>query len=256
MKFPSTPARPSCPVRPWKYRPTRPAIVIVTLAAGLLTWVVRASDTPATSAGTTASSTGAGAPAANTTTNDSVTSLINNMDVLDDHHKLIPGDKITFRVVEDEDDPKTLVVNDDGDVEVPYIGIYPARGKTCKQLAQELKIALEKKFYYQATVIISVDAQVTQGIVYLVGAVQRPGPEDIPRDETLTVGKAILRAGGFTDYADEKHVRVTRSGEDGDSGKQVFTVDVAQIFEKGKTEDDRPLEPGDLIYVPERVIRF
>jgi hypothetical protein len=33
-------------------------------------------------------------------------------------------------------------------------------------------------------------------------------------------------------------------------------VDVGQIFDKGRTETDLPLQPGDLIYVPERLIRF
>jgi polysaccharide export outer membrane protein len=247
-----------------RWRPTAQpwslSLIFVTLAAGGGHFAAQAADTSSadTGAGNPAGSAVSAPAAAVSTpaTNSPVSSLINNMDVLDDKHKLVAGDKVTFRVVEDEDDPKSLIVNDDGDVQVPYIGIFPARGKTCKQLAQDLKNALEKKYYYQATVIIGVDSQITQGIVYLVGAVQKPGPEEIPREEVLTVGKAVLRAGGFTDYADQKHVRVTRSGGDGSTEKVVFTVDVAQIFEKGKTENDRTLEPGDLIYVPERVIRF
>jgi len=31
---------------------------------------------------------------------------------------------------------------------------------------------------------------------------------------------------------------------------------VAQILEKGKTEHDVPLLPGDLVVIPERLIRF
>jgi len=33
-------------------------------------------------------------------------------------------------------------------------------------------------------------------------------------------------------------------------------VDVGEIFDKGKTEKDVALESGDLIYIPERMIRF
>lgn len=243
------------PVQPWLL-----SLIVVTLAAANAHFTALAADTSPADSGTNNLAGGVAAASSSavstSATNSSMSTLIDNMDVLDDKHKLIAGDKVTFRVVEDEDDPKSLIVNDDGDVQVPYIGIFPARGKTCKQLAQDLKTALEKKYYYQATVIIGVDSQITQGIVYLVGAVSKPGPEEIPREEQLTVGKAILRAGGFTDYADQKHVRVTRSGDEGSNEKVVFTVDVAQIFEKGKTENDRTLEPGDLIYVPERVIRF
>jgi hypothetical protein len=33
-------------------------------------------------------------------------------------------------------------------------------------------------------------------------------------------------------------------------------VDVAEILERGKTEKDLKLEPGDLIFVPSRLINF
>jgi protein involved in polysaccharide export with SLBB domain len=81
-----------------------------------------------------------------------------------------------------------------------------------------------------------------------------PGPQDIPSDEVLTLSKAILRAGGFTDFADRKNVKVTR--QEGGADKQTFVVDVGEIFDKGKTENDVALKPGDLIYIPERMIRF
>jgi polysaccharide export outer membrane protein len=185
------------------------------------------------------------------------------MDTLDDKHRLAIGDKLSFRILEDLDDPKEplepkpLFVTDSGDIEIPYIGRVPAESKTCKQLAYELEAALEKEYYYQATVILAVDYMTkSRGRVYLVGAVHMPGPQEIPSDEVLTLSKGILRAGGFTDYADRHDVKVTRKPSGADSEKRTFSVDVGEIFDKGKTELDRPLEPGDLIYVPERLIRF
>ena len=82
------------------------------------------------------------------------------------------------------------------------------------------------------------------------------GPLEFPRDETLTLSKAILRAGGFLDLADQKHVRVTRDGKDGAKDRQSFVVDVSRILNKGETDKDVVLEPGDLIFIPERLIRF
>jgi len=177
--------------------------------------------------------------------------------VLDDKYKLAIGDQLSFQIIEDGDAPVHLVVTDSGDLQVPYIGRYPAVGKTCKQLAQELKVELEKEYYKQATVIIAVDLKPeSRGKIYLVGAIRAPGPEDISSDEALTVSKAILRAGGFTDYADEKHVKVTRSNGTGPGGEKTFIVNVEQILENGKTGDDMPVQPGDLIFVPERMVRF
>ena len=190
-------------------------------------------------------------------TNTSAAALINDMNALDDKYKLAIGDRLSFRVVEDEEDPKSLVVTDSGDLETPYIGRFPAVGKTCKELARGLKVQLEKEYYYQATVIVAVDLKAKSlGRVYLVGQVRGPGPQDIPSDEVFTLSKAVLRAGGFTDFADQRHVRVTRKGDTDASEKQTFVVDVSRIFDKGKIEDDLQLESGDLIYIPERMIRF
>jgi polysaccharide export outer membrane protein len=181
----------------------------------------------------------------------------NAANMLDDKYQLAIGDELSFQIIEDEDDPVHLVVTDSGDLQVPYIGRYPAVGKTCKELALALKVELEKEYYKQATVIIAVDLKPqSRGKIYLVGAIRSPGPEEISSDEVLTVSKAILRAGGFTDYADQKNVKVTRSTGSGRGGEKTFIVNVAQIFENGKTEDDLPLQPGDLIFVSERMIRF
>jgi protein involved in polysaccharide export with SLBB domain len=185
------------------------------------------------------------------------------MDSLDEKHKLAIGDKLSFRILEDlEDpkeplDPKALFVTDSGDIEIPYIGRVPAENKSCKELAREIKAELEKDYYYKATVILAVDVMAkTRGRVYLVGPVRVPGPQEIPSDEVLTLSKAIMRAGGFTDYADRHDVKVTRKPAPGDTEKKTFVVDVAKIFDEGKVERDLPLEPGDLIFIPERLIRF
>jgi len=190
-----------------------------------------------------------------TSTNTARLDTTNSMNTLDDRHVLAIGDRLSFRIEEDQEDPKQLDVTDSGDLEVPYIGRFAAEGKNCKQLALELKAALEKEYYYQATVIIAVNSMArSRGKVYLVGPVHAPGPQEIPSDETLTLGKAILRAGGLTDFADKHNVKITRQRPGGD--QQTFVVDVAQVLDKGKTESDLSLAPGDLILIPERVIRF
>jgi polysaccharide export outer membrane protein len=177
--------------------------------------------------------------------------------MLDDHYRLVIGDQLSFQIIEDKDDPVHLTVTDSGDLQIPYLGRYPATGKTCKELAEALKMELEKKYYKQATVIIAVDLKPrSRGKIYLVGAITAPGPQELSSDETLTVSKAILRAGGLTGFADGKDVKITRSNGTAAGGEKSFIVNVTEIYEKGKTENDLPLQPGDLIFVPERMIRF
>lgn len=180
--------------------------------------------------------------------------LTNGMEALDDAYKLEVGDTITFQVTEDQDDPHSIFVQDSGDVVIPYLGRYPAAGKTCKGLAMELKKELEKKYYYQATVIITVNTMMTHGVIYVIGGVKGPGPMEMPRDEVLTVSKAILRAGGFDDFADEKHVRVTRKTDGGTN--EVIIVNVSEVLDKGQTWKDQQVKPGDYIYVAEKAVHF
>jgi protein involved in polysaccharide export with SLBB domain len=194
----------------------------------------------------------------NANTNSLTANVATRVSTMDDKYKLSIGDQLSFQIIEDEEDPKTLTVTDSGDLQVPYIGRFPAAGKTCKELAGDLKKELEKNYYYHATVIVAVDAKPrSRGKIYIVGAIRTPGPQEMASDETLTVSRAILRAGSFTEFADEKNIRITRSPGSGDKdAKKIFTVDVGQIFEKSKTENDLALQPGDLIFVPERMIRF
>ena len=177
----------------------------------------------------------------------------NSMEVLDDKKKLGPNDFVSFRVVEDRDnDSQRLRVNDSGELEVPYIGLVPAQGKTCKELAFNIKSALEKEYYYHATVILAVDrvSDKSRGRIYVYGSVKNQGPQEVPPDENYTVSKAVIRAGGFGDFANKRKVKVTRK-----NGKD-FTVDLKRVIEEGHTEEDVVLQPDDQIYVPQRLINM
>src|SRR5947207_4051331 len=191
-----------------------------------------------------------------TTVEPPITSTVmrtNSMNVLDERKKLGPNDYLSFRVVEDRDDESQhLRVNDNGELEVPYIGLVPAEGKTCRELAYNIKAALEREYYYHATVILAVDkvSERSRGRIYVYGAVKGQGPQDIPTDETYTVSKAIIRAGGFGDFADKRKVKVTRkNGQD-------LVVDLKRVIEQGHTEDDIVLHPDDQIYIPQRLVNF
>ena len=186
-------------------------------------------------------------------TSGSTVMRTNSMAVLDDKKRLGPDDFVSFRVVEDRDnESQHLRVNDNGELEVPYIGLVAAQGRTCRQLAYSIKSALEREYYYHATVILAVDrvSDRSRGKVYVYGAVKGQGPQEIPPDEIYTVSKAVIRAGGFGDFADKRKVKITR--KDG----QDMVVDLKRVIEQGHTEDDVVLRPDDQIYVPQRLVNF
>jgi protein involved in polysaccharide export with SLBB domain len=177
------------------------------------------------------------------------------MDSLDNQYQLGPGDSILYQVVEDQDTPTNLTVSDSGDLELPYYGLVRATGKNCRQLAFEIKPLLEKKLYYQATVVIALQvANKTwvAGKVYVTGQVRNPGGYDIKAGEKMTASKAILDAGGFSDFSDKKHVRLIRKTDKGD---QTFIVNVADVW-KGQLNGDLAVQPGDLVVVPARLMNY
>ena len=191
-------------------------------------------------------------PTSDVSSSSSTVMRTNSMEALDDKKKLGANDFVSFRVVEDRDDEsQRLRVNDNGELEVPYIGPVPARGKTCKQLARDIKGALEKEYYYHATVILALDrvSEKSRGRVYVYGSVKAQGPQEVPPDETYTVSKAVIRAGGFGDFANKRKVKVTHNGKE-------YTVDLKRVIEEGHTDEDMALNPDDQIYVPQRLINM
>lgn len=186
-------------------------------------------------------------------------SLLNSMETLNDKRRLAVGDRLSLTIVEDEAPPYSLIVTDSGEIEIPYLRRVPVSNMTCKQLAFHLKKLLEKTHYYKATVLVSLDSAgrvaVSRGRVTLMGQVRAPGQQDIPVDETLTVSKAILRAGGFSNYANKRKVKVVRGSEV--PGKaQTVIVDMVEVIEKGRRDLDIELSPDDIVTVPEKLINF
>lgn len=180
-----------------------------------------------------------------------------SMDKIDDKRQLIIGDVVNFRVIEDHDQAKSLLVNDSGEIEVPLIGRVPAAGKTLRKLADEIKVLLEKDYYYQATVLLAMDRMsLVRGKVYVVGQVHAPGGIEIPTDENFTVSKAILKAGGFGDFADQRRVKLVRKKNPTDKEPQTIIVDCKDFFKEGNTSNDPVLQSEDLIIVPQRLINF
>jgi len=173
---------------------------------------------------------------------------------LDDKHKLLPGDRVSFQIVEDRTNAVPLMVAESYELDIPYIGRINVNGKSCKELADDVKTLLEKDYYHRATVIIGLDALTkVLGKVYVWGPVRTQGPIDVPANENFTAGKAILRAGGFGDFANKKEVKVVRKSP---TGNVTFKINMVDVLEKGKTESDVTLEPEDFIIVPQRAINW
>jgi polysaccharide export outer membrane protein len=86
------------------------------------------------------------------------------------------------------------------------------------------------------------------GIVYVLGAVNRPGGFVMANDRTpLTSMKVLSLAGGFTRIAKLKQAYIIRVD---DKGKQSYTeVDLKKIL--ARESEDVQMHPSDILYIPD-----
>jgi protein involved in polysaccharide export with SLBB domain len=177
--------------------------------------------------------------------------------VTDRDRVLAVGDLVTLQILEDREQPISRRVTDSGDLDVPYIGRIRAAGKTTKQVASQIERQLEVDYYHNATVNLGID-QVNRAAamarIFISGRVQREGPIEFYKGDKLTVSEAILRAGGFHQFADSRNVKVTRQDSRGETS--THQVDVKSVLEKGRLEQDMEVRDGDRIFVPQRLINF
>jgi protein involved in polysaccharide export with SLBB domain len=151
--------------------------------------------------------------------------------------QLRPGDSLTVSLT-GIPDPTTnpVQIDEQGFISLPFLGTVTAAGLTTGELSQAVRQAyLDRKFYTE----ISVSVTVTERFIYIGGEVQHPGR--ITWSPDLTLSKAIQSAGGFTLYAKETRVTLTRDRKAYD-----FDVRLAQR----QPEEDPLLFPGDSIQVP------
>jgi len=227
--------------------------------AGLLHQTLKGQGVPSGGAGIKpAFATNAPSSALTNASVTNATTSFGNREPMDDKIHIGIGDRLSFRILEDQEEAKPLFVTDAGDIDVPYIGRVVAKDKTCQELGGFIKSKLEEEYYFQATVVLSLEQfNRSRGKVYISGSVRLPGALDIPSDEVFTVSKAILRAGGFNEFADKKKVRIMRKNEtSAPVGGAGLFIDVGAIIEEGRTENDAKLESGDLIFVQNKLFKF
>lgn len=151
--------------------------------------------------------------------------------------QLRPGDTMTISLLGIPEPVTTSVqIDEQGFVRLQYIGAVTASGLTTAELSQSIRDTYIAKNYYTT---LDVSVNVTERYVYIGGEVQRPGR--IPWSPDLTLAKAVQSAGGFSLYAKETKVTLTR-----DRKAYEFDVRLAQR----QPEQDPLLFPGDSIQVP------
>lgn len=152
-----------------------------------------------------------------------------------------PNDLLEIAVYEEPDLSVTVRVSQNGTVNYPLLGNIKAVGLSVRQLEKNMRDLLEKDFLVnpQVSVFVKEYAKVS-----ILGQVAKPGSYEMK--EHLTLAQAIALAGGFTETANTKSVKVIRAGA---GRRETLEVDMARILDK--SAPDTELKAGDTIIVEE-----
>jgi len=185
-----------------------------------------------TSPGNTAATAVAPNPGA-TTTNGGSAEFIKVGDILVISFADLPPDRLM--------PPFDQKVKDDGTITLIYNQPFQATGKRTGDLEREIRAFYVPSYFRNLTVTVRLSAD---RFIYVDGEVRLQGK--VPYTGPITVSKAIAAAGGFTDFANKRSVKLIRE----DGRKQ--TVNCNKVLDH--PELDPPVFPNDKIHVPRRII--
>jgi polysaccharide export outer membrane protein len=174
------------------------------------------------------------------------------------NYRIRTTDKLSIRVFQEDDLSTVCRVDAKGTVNLPLVGEIRINGQTLSEAERTIEAAYKDgRYLRKPEVTVTVDEYAPRE-VSIQGQVKNPGRYPLPVESSFTVLDLVTKAGGFTDTAQGTAVRVTRSQPDG--GTKVITIDVESLI-KGKgnvktngSDSSFPLEPDDIVYVPERII--
>jgi polysaccharide export outer membrane protein len=178
---------------------------------------------------------------------------------------LSPGDRIEVSIPNDTYFARVYEVNQDGNLEIPYLGLLPVIGLEPLEVQEKLSEALiEKKFFPPNRLQLSIQVLIWAPVqVSVAGAVFQPGrilindPSDPPTITSISTDSrqvtgsypvwryltvAVRAAGGVLPTADLTQVKLVRNNQE-----QI--VDLSGIF-AGSPITDIPLIAGDQVVVP------
>lgn len=165
-------------------------------------------------------------------------------------------DRIRVAIYLEDDLSLIARIDSQGRINLPLVGEVAVAGLKVGDAQAAIEAAYrDGRFLRNPRVTISVEEYAARE-VSIQGQVRSPGRYALPIESSMTIIELVTRAGGFTDTAKGTAVRVTRINEDGT--KKNFEVDVESLI-KGRrganvSDNSLVLEPGDIIFVPERFI--
>jgi polysaccharide export outer membrane protein len=153
------------------------------------------------------------------------------------------GDLMEVRVYQETDLSGAFKVSPEGSIDFPLCGRVSVMGLTSQKAADAITGCLKNGFLKNPQVTVLV-REFSSKKVFVLGEIAKPGT--FPYEENMSILQAVLLAGGFTKTSSKNGTSVTRLVNGQETRVRVPVADIEQGREK-----NFPLQPGDIIFVPE-----
>ncbi|HAM35944.1 MAG TPA: polysaccharide biosynthesis protein [Elusimicrobia bacterium] len=173
-------------------------------------------------------------------------SVLQNLQTKKSDYKLGGADLIEITVFQQPEMSRSLRVSQNGTITFPLIGTVKVGGLSVAEAEEALSTKL--KDYVISPQITIFIKEYGNKKVFVLGEVTKPGSFELPTEAKLTVLEAISLAGGFTGIAAPDRTKVIRNI---DGKSQSFKIVVSDITSRGEKHKDIPLEPNDVVWVPQ-----
>lgn len=156
------------------------------------------------------------------------------------------GDSLSINVWRNDDLSVAVPVRPDGKISVPLAGDVMVGNKTPEEVAADIteKLTTFIRDPYVTVIVTEMGSDAYRSRVRVTGAVE--SPISVPYRQGMTVLDIVLEAGGTTEFANETGAVLYR--RDGSR----LEVHLNRILHRGDMSTNYPLQPGDVITVPER----
>ncbi len=162
-------------------------------------------------------------------------------------YKIGPGDIITLTIIAggSEQAKVDLVVSEEGEVTIPFIGNIKASGLSFKNLEKKVYIPLEKDYFVDPQINIQMKEYHSLSFT-ISGAVDEPGEYEL--DFHPTIMDLIAKAGGVKEgRGNVAYVLRQSQGKDNDP----MNIDLSKLLDEGDMSQNIMLETGDKVYIPQ-----
>ena len=131
-------------------------------------------------------------------------------------------------------------VRPDGRISMPLAGEFRAAGKTPEELGADIAERLKAADILRNPQVTVGIAGVHSKSIYIIGEVNKPGKYSLV--VPTTVLQALVNAGGFRDFADQKNIIIQR-------GTVRLKFNYKEVIKGKRTEENILLQPEDHIIV-------